>query len=162
MSEKLSFAELKKVAANQATTIRNENQILANQRQELAIKKAQLEMEVDRFEEAKNAELKHLVLQCSDFAIRTLPFWNRSPRRVVDRATEFLLMLKRETAKHVAMDVLTQKVQEEGIDKVKAETEKVLDGIIGQVETVSMDKDGKIVAIHATTPDRETAEMETV
>lgn len=143
MSEKLSFAELKKVAANQATTIRNENQILANQRQELAIKKAQLEMEVGRFEEAKNAELKHLVLQCSDFAIRTLPFWNRSPKAICNRATELLLAIRKEVAKHVAMDVLASKIRDESQKDVE-----IVDKVIEKVaEASGMDREGAEIEI---------------
>jgi len=130
-----SFAELRKIAANQATTIKNENQILANQKHELTLKKMQLEAEIDKFEEQKHAELKHLFLQSCDFAIRTLPWYRRSPEAIVSRATEILSSIRRETAKHVAAAIMANKIAEDArqkpIEEIKDDTVKVLDGIIG-------------------------------
>lgn len=155
MSEK-SFSELKRIAANQTQTIRQQNEILANQNKEVMIKKQQLEMEKMQYEASKYADIRHQVNQCVDFALKSLPWWNRSPKAVVDKASEFLLTIKKETAKHVAMEMMAQRITEE----TKADTEKVLDGII--VNTVSTDTNGR-TAIHATLkPDRENTEMETL
>lgn len=162
MGQEKSFAELRQIAAKQTETVRQQNEILANQNREVQMKKQQLEIERMQFEAGKHGEIKHQFNQMCDFAIRTLPFWNRSPKAICNRATELLLAIRKEVAKHIAMDVLAQKIQTENrpIEEVKAETEKVLDGIVGQVDTVSMGKDGKIIGIHATMADRETAEME--
>ena len=149
MSDKLSFAELKKISANQAQTIRNENAILDNQRQDLSIKKAQLEMERQHYNDSKHADLRHEIWQCVDFAIRSLPWWRRSTRTVVDRATEYLLTIRSEVGKHAAMEAMAQKLvaedaaaklSPEQVAEVKADAEKTLDEVIGA--------------------DRETAEME--
>lgn len=134
MSQTKSFAELRQIAAKQTETIRQQNEILASQNRELQMKAQHLEMERMQYEASKHADIRHQVNQAADFAIRTLPFWNRGPKAIVNRATEILLAIRNETAKHVAMDVLAQKIQEENkpIEDVKAETEKVLDEIIEQ------------------------------
>lgn len=126
-----SFAELRKIAANQATTIKQQNEILANQNQDLQMKQRQFEIERMQFEAGKHADISHNFLQAADFAIRTLPFWNRGPKAICNRATSILLAIRKETAKHIAMEVLAQKIHNKPIEEVKAETEKVLDGIIG-------------------------------
>ena len=112
-----------------------------------------LEIERMKFEADKHADIKHDLKQCIDFALTSLPWWRRSPRTVVDRATEFLLMLKRETAKHVAMDVLASKIREES-----AEKEIPTSSIELEAKTINIDEKGNAV-IHATM-DREGAEME--
>lgn len=102
------------------------------------MKKQQLEIERMQFEAGKHAEIKHQFNQMADFAIRTLPWWNRSPKAIADRATEFLLMLKRETAKHVAMDVLASKIREEG-----QKDAEIVDKVVEKVAEVSgMDREG--------------------
>ena len=170
MGQEKSFAELRQIAAKQTETVRQQNEILANQSREVQMKKQQLEIERMQFEAGKHAEIKHQFNQMADFAIRTLPWWNRSPKVIADRATELMLTLKREVAKHVAMDVLAQKIQEENkpIEQIKADTEKVIDEVIGTVNTVSTDDKGNTAIhatvngldVHATMADRETAEME--
>lgn len=134
MSEVKSFAQLKQIGANQQTTIKQQQEILTNQHKELQMKQRQLEIERMQFDAGKHADISHNFLQMSDFAIRTLPFWNRSPKAIAERATELMLTLKRETAKHIAMEVLAQKIQEENkpIEEVKAETEAKLDEIISE------------------------------
>lgn len=141
MTQQKSFAELRQIAAKQTETVRQQNEILANQNREVQMKKQQLEIERMQFEAGKHAEIKHQFNQMADFAIRTLPWWNRSPKVIADRATELMLTLKREVAKHVAMDVLAQKIQEENkpIEQIKADTEKVLDGIMADRETAEME-----------------------
>lgn len=150
MSEKLSYEKLSKIAANQTVTIRQQNEILENQRTELRNAKMGLEMERMRFDESKHAAIHHQVNQCVDFAIRSLPWWKRSTRTVVDRASEYLLTIKHEAGKHVAMDVLTQRLEDE------ADNEK----IDATVNTVSVNQNCD-TEIHATM-DREGAELEQV
>lgn len=136
-----SFNKLKEIAANQATTIKQQDQIRSNLDKQTDMKRQQLELDIAQFEAAKHADLRHELRQCIDFAINSLPWWNRGTSKVVDRATEYLLAVRKETAKHVAMDVLAQKIQEENkpIEEVKAETEKVLDGIMADRETAEME-----------------------
>lgn len=110
-----SFKKLSQVAANQTVTIRQQNEILANQAKDLQMKAQQLEMERMQFEASRNADIRHQVNQCCDFAIRSLPWWNRSPKAVVDRASTLLLTIKHETAKHVAMEIMAQKIHEESM-----------------------------------------------
>ena len=136
-----SFNKLKEIAANQAVTIKQQDEIRNNLDKQTAMKRQQLELDYAQFEAAKHADLRHDLKQAVDFAIRTLPFWNRSPKAIVNRATEILLAIRKETAKHVAMDVLAQKIREENkpIEEVKADTEKVLDGIMADRETAEME-----------------------
>lgn len=170
MTQQKSFAELRQIAAKQTETVRQQNEILANQNREVQMKKQQLEIERMQFEAGKHAEIKHQFNQMADFAIRTLPWWNRSPKVIADRATELMLTLKREVAKHIAMDVLAQKIQTESLEKFTVDTEKVIDEVIGTVNTVSTDDKGNTAIhatvngldVHATMADRETAEMETL
>ena len=110
-----SFKKLSQVAANQTVTIRQQNEILANQAKDLQMKAQQLEMERMQFEASRNADIRHQVNQCCDFAIRSLPWWNRSPKAVVDRASTLLLTIKHETAKHVAMEIMAQKIHDESM-----------------------------------------------
>lgn len=150
------MAEMKQIAKNQSETIRQQNEILANQAKDLQMKAQQLEMERMQFEVSRNADIRHQVNQCCDFAIRSLPWWNRSPKAVVDRASTLLLTIKHETAKHVAMEIMAQKIHDESMagkhDEIPVGTE------VGVVNTISTDQDGNAV-IHATM-DREGAEME--
>ena len=127
-----SFKKLSQVAANQTVTIRQQNEILANQAKDLQMKAQQLEMERMQFEASRNADIRHQVNQCCDFAIRSLPWWNRSPKAVVDRASTLLLTIKHETAKHVAMEIMAQKIHDESM---KANEPAV-------VEEVTMDREG--------------------
>lgn len=162
-----SFKKISQMTRDTAEIAKQNQEIADNVLKELQLKAQYLEIERMKFEADKHADIKHDLKQCIDFAINSLPWWRRSPRTVVDRATEFLLMLKLETAKHVAMDVLAQKIQTESLEQFTADTEKVLDEVIGTVNTVSTDDKGN-TAIHATvngldihaTMDREGAEME--
>ena len=135
-----SFKKMTQVAANQTVTIRQQNEILANQAKDLQMKAQQLEMERMQFEASRNADIRHQVNQCFDFAIRSLPWWNRSPKAVVDRASTLLLTIKHETAKHVAMEIMAQKIQEESfqLTKEQAEDEKIVAAGIPD----SMDREG--------------------
>lgn len=136
-----SFKKVAQLTRESATIARQNEEIVANQLKEIQMKAQYLEIERMKFEADKHADIKHDLKQCIDFALTSLPWWRRSPRTVVDRATEFLLIIKRETAKHVAMDVLAQKIQAENkpIEEVKADTEKVLDGIMADRETAEME-----------------------
>lgn len=162
-----SFKKIAQLSRESATIAKQNEEMHKVAMEEVRLKAQYLEIERMKFEADKHADIKHDLKQCIDFAINSLPWWRRSPRTVVDRATEFLLMLKRETAKHVAMDVLAQKIQTESLEQFTADTEKVLDEVIGTVNTVSTDDKGN-TAIHATvngldihaTMDREGAEME--
>ena len=136
-----SFKKVAQLTRESATIARQNEEIVANQLKEIQMKAQYLEIERMKFEADKHADIKHDLKQCIDFALTSLPWWRRSPRTVVDRATEFLLIIKRETAKHVAMDVLASKIQAENkpIEEVKADTEKVLDGIMADRETAEME-----------------------
>jgi len=136
-----SFKKISQMTRDTAEIAKQNQEIADNVLKELQLKAQYLEIERMKFEADKHADIKHDLKQCIDFALTSLPWWRRSPRTVVDRATEFLLMLKRETAKHVAMDVLAQKIQEENkpIEQIKADTEKVLDGIMADRETAEME-----------------------
>lgn len=136
-----SFKKVAQLTRESATIARQNEEIVANQLKEIQLKAQYLEIERMKFEADKHADIKHDLKQCIDFALTSLPWWRRSPRAVVDRATEFLLIIKRETAKHVAMDVLAQKIREENkpIEEVKADTEKILDGIMADRETAEIE-----------------------
>lgn len=136
-----SFKKVAQLTRESATIARQNEEIVANQLKEIQMKAQYLEIERMKFEADKHADIKHDLKQCIDFALTSLPWWRRSPRTVVDRATEFLLIIKRETAKHVAMDVLASKIQAENkpIEEVKADTEKILDGIMADRETAEME-----------------------
>lgn len=126
------MAEMKQIAKNQSETIKQQNEILANQAKDLQMKAQQLEMERMQFEVSRNADIRHQVNQCCDFAIRSLPWWNRSPKAVVDRASTLLLTIKHETAKHVAMEIMAQKIHEESMKANEP----------AAVEEISMDREG--------------------
>ncbi len=136
-----TLKKLQEIAQNQTRTIKQQDEIRNNLDQQTAMKRQQLELDYAQFEAAKHADLRHDLKQAADFAIRTLPFWNRSPKAIVNRATEILLAIRKETAKHVAMDVLAGKIQAENkpIEEVKTDTEKVLDGIMADRETAEME-----------------------
>lgn len=102
MSQK-SFAELEKISRKQSETIKQQNEILANQRAQLKGQEQNLEMQRMAFEQEKFADTRHQVNQCVDFAIRSLPWWKRSTKNVVNLASEYLLTIKHETAKHVSL-----------------------------------------------------------
>jgi hypothetical protein len=106
MSGIKTMAEMKQIAKNQSETIRQQNEILANQTKDL-------QMKAQQFEASRNADIRHQVNQCVDFALKSLPWWNRSPKAVVDRASTLLLTIKHEAAKHVAMEIMAQRIQEE-------------------------------------------------
>ena len=148
-----SFNKLKEIAANQAVTIKQQDEIRNNLDKQTAMKRQQLELDYAQFEAAKHADLRHDLKQAVDFAIRTLPFWNRSPKAIVNRATEILLAIRKETAKHVAMDVLASKIRDESVGK-----EIPTSSIVLEAKTVNIDEKGNAI-IHATM-DREGAEME--
>jgi hypothetical protein len=136
-----SFKKIAQLSRESATIAKQNEEMHKVAMEEVRLKAQYLEIERMKFEADKHADIKHDLKQCIDFAINSLPWWRRSPRTVVDRATEFLLMLKRETAKHVAMDVLASKIREENkpIEQIKADTEKVLDGIMADRETAEME-----------------------
>lgn len=151
MSEKLSYEKLSKIAANQTITIRQQDEIRANLDAQTAQGRQKLALEREIFNHEKQADLRHDFKQMCDFAIRTLPFWNRSPKAIANRATELMLTLKSELGKHAAMEAMAQKLvaedaaaklSPEQVAEVKADAEKTLDEVIGA--------------------DRETAEMEQV
>lgn len=122
MSQK-SFAELEKISRKQSETIKQQNEILDNQRRDLRIKEQQIEMQRIAFENEKYAETRHQVNQCVDFALKALPWWKRSTENVINRATEMLFAIRKETAKHVAM----AKLEEQSIEAPKeAEKEAVI------------------------------------
>ena len=133
-----SFNKLKEIAANQAVTIKQQDEIRNNLDKQTAMKRQQLELDYAQFEAAKHADLRHDLKQAVDFAIRTLPFWNRSPKAIVNRATEILLAIRKETAKHVAMDVLASKIRDESQKDVE-----IVDKVIEKVaEASGMDREG--------------------
>lgn len=136
-----SFKKVAQLTRDSATIAKQNEEIHKVAMEEVKLKAQYLEIERMKFEAEKHAEIRHDLKQCIDFALTSLPWWRRSPRVVVDRATEFLLILKRETAKHVAMDILAKKIHEENkpIEEVKAEAEKVLDGILADRENVEME-----------------------
>jgi hypothetical protein len=127
-----TFKKLQEIAQNQTTTIKQQDQIRSNLDKQTDMKRQQLELDIAQFEAAKHADLRHELRQCIDFAINSLPWWNRGTSKVVDRATEYLLAVRKETAKHVAMEVLAKKIQTESLEEFMAETEELLDGIIGE------------------------------
>ena len=98
-----SFAELEKISRKQSETIKQQNEILNNQRAQLKGQEQSLEMQRMAFEQGKFADTRHQVNQCVDFAIRSLPWWKRSTKNVVNLASEYLLTIKHETAKHVSL-----------------------------------------------------------
>jgi len=112
MSQK-SFAELEKISRKQSETIKQQNEILNNQRAQLKGQEQNLEMQRMAFEQEKFADTRHQVNQCVDFAIRSLPWWKRSTKNVVNLASEYLLTIKRETAKHVAVAQLAMEALQE-------------------------------------------------
>lgn len=116
MPEK-SFAELKRIAANQAETIKRENEIIANQQKELQLRQQKLEMERVQYQQAKNADIHHQVNQCVDFAIRSLPWWKLSTKNVIKLANEYFFAIRHEVAKHVALDMLANKTVEESLEE---------------------------------------------
>lgn len=128
MSGIKTMAEMKQIAKNQSETIKQQNEILANQAKDIQMKAQQLEMERIRFEASRNADIHHQVNQCVDFAIRSLPWWNRSVKSVVNRSTEYLFTIRKEVAKHVAMEVMAQKIHDESVQltKEQAEDEKII------------------------------------
>lgn len=127
-----SFKKVAQLNQKTAEVAQQNDEMLKLAMQDVQLKKQHLDMERMAFEQEKYADIRHQVNQMCDFAIRTLPFWNRSPKAICNRATELLFAIKRETAKHIAMEVLSQKIQEENkpIEEVKAETEAKLDEII--------------------------------
>lgn len=122
-----SFNELKRIAANQAETIKQQNDILANQQKDLRNKQMGLEMERMRFDESKHADIRHQFNQSWDFAIRSLPWWRRGTKTVANRATEIMLSIRREAAKHIAMQEMERKLAEEALEKEAAEKFKLSD-----------------------------------
>ena len=145
-----SFKKISQLTAESTKIARQNEEIAANQLRDIQMKAQYLEIERMKFEAEKHSDIRHQVNQCVDFAIRSLPWWKRSTRTVVDRASEYLLTIKHEVGKHVAMDVLTQRLENE------ADNEK----ITATVNTVSVNQNGD-TEIHATM-DREGAELEQV
>ena len=150
MSGIKTMAEMKEIAKNQTKTIQQQNEIIANQHKDLQIRKQQLEFEIAQFNESKFADIRHQVNQMVDFAIRSLPWWRRSTRTVVARATEYLLTIRSEVGKHAAMEAMAQKLvaedaaaklSPEQVAEVKADAEKTLDEVIGaDRETTEMEQ----------------------
>lgn len=125
------MAEMKQIAKNQSETIKQQNEIMANQARDLQMKAHQLEMERMQFEASRNADIRHNFLQMCDFAIRSLPWWKRSTKNVIDRATEYYIDIKREAAKHIAMEKLMQPVPQEVQEAQKEALENIADSIDG-------------------------------
>lgn len=124
-----SFAELEKISRKQSETIKQQNEILANQRAQLKGQEQSLEMQRMAFEQEKFADTRHQVNQCVDFAIRSLPWWKRSTKNVVNLASEYLLTIKHETAKHVALQKLQEMQLETEEKQVEPEIEKHSGGL---------------------------------
>ncbi len=121
-----SFKKISQLTAESTKIARQNEEIAANQLRDIQMKAQYLEIERMKFEAEKHADIRHQVNQCVDFAIRSLPWWKRSTRTVVDRASEYLLTIKHEVGKHVAMDVLTQRLEDEKQAEEQAQDEKII------------------------------------
>jgi len=77
---------------------------VAQKEKDLEIRKAHFELQVKQLEEQINRECRREIDQCYDFAIKSLPWWNRSPKAVERRALKFLLDIRANTIALVESD----------------------------------------------------------
>ena len=82
-------AELKRIEANSAEIIRQQEQMLDQRSQSLQKQEFALEQDIAKFVEAQKAERWRQNEQAVAFALQTLPFWKRwNLRAVRDRAAQ--------------------------------------------------------------------------
>lgn len=102
MSNEKSFAELRKIAAALEKSGQRQNEAFEMQTKQLQNAELQLEVKRKNFALSQNADVRRVVEQTVDFALRSLPWWNRSISSVMKRAALYENAIKAETLKIVS------------------------------------------------------------
>lgn len=102
MGEK-SFAELRKIAAAQQEEIKKQDEITKALNQQVRAAQTANELRLQEINRQLHLELRRTVEQTVDFALRSLPWWNRSLPAVMKRAAKMDQAIKAETLRLVAL-----------------------------------------------------------
>ena len=125
----------------------------AQKEKDLQVRIAHFELQLKQFQESINREVRREIDQCYDFALKSLPWWNRGKKAVEKRALELLKDIRMNT-----VQAIEEQPEIEGLPEMTP-TEA------GVVHTATEDENGNVIIAATgladdTQPDRETAELE--
>jgi hypothetical protein len=97
-AQEKTFAELRKIAANQQEQINQDNKLIAQRNENLNQRERELSIYRDQINMEHQANARRIADQSFDFAIKTLPWWKRwNLSLVMARAREIEILIQDET-----------------------------------------------------------------
>ena len=140
----VKLQHLKNIEASQADIIRKQGMQMGQKEQELKQREAGIEIRRQQIQDTQSAQDRRDIEQSLDFAIRSLPWWNRTPSTILRRAGHFKSIIDMQ----VQAIVNVRKIQE--------------DALIAKHEAVVAEQQAKVIDLSQKEPEHkeEGAELE--